>query len=75
MTVKLLPSAAKLIEDKASRYGCGAWDCLSCYPIQYACDECADTFEQPILRTRPEYVFVCEECEFLEGYEGVRVIR
>ena len=74
MTVKLLPRAAKLIEDKASKYGCGAWDCLLCYPIQYCCDECGSDFAQPILRTRPEYILVCEECEFLSGYEGITVV-
>lgn len=75
MTVKLLSPTVKLIESKQSKYGCGAWDCLSCYPIQYACDECGIEFSAPVFRTDLDCVYVCKDCDWLRGYDGVRLVR
>lgn len=55
----LTAEQVKEIEAGASRYGCGAWDCVACYPLQYRCDWCGEDYASPILNgQRGE----CEAC-------------
>lgn len=49
------------LEANQSRYGCGRTTCLACYPVQYACDYCAETFPNPIANGESYY---CEACDF-----------
>jgi hypothetical protein len=49
----------KEIESKSDSYGCGAWDCVACYPLEYACDFCEDRLDTPILNGQQVY---CDSC-------------
>jgi hypothetical protein len=40
-------------------YGCGAWDCKTCYPYVYRC-ECGADYPQPVLNGEP--LPECQEC-------------
>lgn len=45
-------------------YGCGAEGCLSCYPLQYECADCATRWENPV--TNGEQ-FTCPECDYINN--------
>jgi hypothetical protein len=52
------------IETKASSYGCGAYNCTACSPLQYGCDDCEGyesffVFPMPILNGQE---IECEQC-------------
>lgn len=52
------------LEAKMSHYGCG-WDsCQACYPLQYACEFCAEQFPSPILNGERHE---CEDCEWVNN--------
>lgn len=57
----LTPNQVKDLESKRSRYGCGADTCLACNPIQYGCDDCAETFTRPIANGES---YICEFCDY-----------
>ena len=43
-------------------FGCGATYCASCYPLQYACEFCNETFEKPVSVGE---AYECPNCEWL----------
>ena len=57
------------IETKASNYGCGAYNCTYCSPLQYSCDDCYQEdepfeFSAPVLNgTQIE----CEQCGWINN--------
>lgn len=57
----LTPEQVTELELSRSRYGCGNNACLLCYPIQYACDMCAETFPNPIANGEH---YTCPECDW-----------
>lgn len=57
--MKLTTEQVKEIESKASAYGCGAYDCLECSPLEYSCVYCGTWFETPILNGQQIY---CDGC-------------
>jgi hypothetical protein len=50
-------------KERPYQYGCGAYNCKDCYPLEYACADCMMMFDQPINNGTP---YTCEEC----GYKG-----
>lgn len=62
MPVRVNRATVAWIENKQSRFGCGAADCFSCYPLQYRCDWCSKDFSLPVLNTRPGSILACEDC-------------
>lgn len=58
----LTPEQVTELEATQSHYGCGADDCVACYPIQYGCEFCDTRWEQPIANGE---VFKCPECEWV----------
>ncbi len=54
----------KNLEANRSPYGCGADDCLSCYPIIYGCWACDNTFSEPI---RNGECYNCPDCDYCEA--------
>ena len=54
---------AKALTGTASRYGCGASACSSCYPVQFACDCCGADFALPYANGE---LYECDSC----GYES-----
>lgn len=52
------------LESTQSHYGCGRDTCKACYPVQYACEMCLETFEQPI--ANGEY-HDCENCGWVNN--------
>lgn len=57
--MRLTAEQVQEIEASASRYGCGAWDCVDCYPLEYSCDWCEEQFETPILNGQRVYCDCC----------------
>lgn len=57
----LTKTQVKELEKIQSNYGCGANDCLSCYPIQYRCEWCGEDFPEPI---RNGESFICDACNW-----------
>jgi Zn-finger protein len=45
-------------------YGCGADECLTCYPYQYACADCGARWEKPINNGE---VYTCTDCEYINN--------
>lgn len=43
-------------------FGCGYEYCVSCYPFQYRCEDCATEFATPLAVGDS---FVCPECEWV----------
>jgi hypothetical protein len=58
-TKTLTRAEVKRIEAGRSSYGCGANECMACYPLEYACEYCAVDFDIPI---RNGEAYVCEAC-------------
>ena len=52
----------KWIENRQSRYGCGSYQCVDCYPVQTVCGECDWVFRMPVLRTDTQTLYVCNSC-------------
>ena len=48
-----------------STYGCGAHDCVRCYPIQYSCEWCETVWESPIANGEE---YTCPECSHPVSY-------
>jgi len=61
----------KWIENRQSRYGCGSYQCVDCYPIQYGCDECGNDFDRPVFVTRWTRLQLCPDCHW-EGEVKVK---
>ena len=57
---------AEALEAQKSHYGCGAYTCLSCYPVIYGCEYCGEDFALPIANGE---AFECAEC----GYDGANL--
>lgn len=55
----LTRAEVKVIEENASKYGCGVRECMACYPLAYACEYCAVEFHTPI---RNGWAYECEAC-------------
>lgn len=66
MAVRVNRATVEWITGKQSKFGCGAVDCFSCYPLQYGCDECGQDFSLPVLMTRPHRLHLCVDC-YWEG--------
>jgi len=49
------------IEIEADPYGCGAYNCLKCYPYQYSCDWCSEVFPKRIPNGS---AYQCAECDY-----------
>lgn len=62
--MKLTAEQAKDIQKRASTYGCGAWNCCACYPLEYFCDCCDEELETPILNGQRVY---CDNCGELQN--------
>jgi|DEB0MinimDraft_6_1074348.scaffolds.fasta_scaffold05437_4 hypothetical protein len=54
----------KFIQDRQSSFGCGDYECLPCYPIQYACANCNSRLERPVFVTRPARHVLCPDCHW-----------
>jgi len=57
------------IETKASNYGCGAYNCTYCSPLQYGCDDCGEyedffVFSVPVLNGQE---IECEQCGWINN--------
>ena len=50
------------LQSTQSTYGCGAEDCVACYPIQYSCELCDYAWDMPIANGE---VFTCPNCEYV----------
>ena len=60
----LRPDQVTELETKQSSYGCGADDCLSCYPIQYACADCDVRWNNPIANNE---TYQCPNCDWVNN--------
>lgn len=58
-TKRLTRAEVKRIEAGRSSYGCGANECMACYPLEYACEYCAVAFDIPIHNGE---AYQCEAC-------------
>jgi len=65
----LRPEQIVEIESNASGWGCGAYNCVDCSPLQYRCEVCYDEdepfeFSAPVLNgTQIE----CEQCGWINN--------
>ena len=53
------------LKSRQSTYGCGASNCVRCYPIQYACDWCDTEWDNPIANGED---YTCPECNHSVSY-------
>lgn len=65
----LTASQVKEIVTKSSKYGCGAYNCVSCSPLQYGCHDCEEfddyfVFPTPILNGQE---IECEQCGYVNN--------
>lgn len=60
----LTPNQVAESQAKQSSYGCGACDCLDCYPIQYACSCCDELFANPIANNE---TYSCPLCGWVNN--------
>jgi hypothetical protein len=63
----LSPTQTKVLQSYQSSYGCGASECVSCYPLQYACEWCNEMFAQPIALGE---VFICPMCDWTNNEDS-----
>ena len=61
----LTADQVKALEASQSHYGCGNYECKSCYPIIYACGLCGETFPTP--RANNGEPYTCDECGYDSG--------
>ena len=62
MSVRATGSMVAHIEAQKSSYGCGADNCVDCYPLQYECYDCTHRFRLPVIRTDFDVLYLCESC-------------